>query len=402
MYINDYENVVISVKGEQFLKEGQMLMYRNNLDSDISKLQNGQTVNIISNSGEYFGTGFLSKNSHITVRILTKDKTEKIDEQFFHDRFLEGYNYRKTIMKNDLGCCRLVFGDADFLPGLTVDRYNDVLVTQISSYGMETRKDMIYKCLISVLEEDGREVNAIYERNEIAMRKKEGLQLYKGFYLNKNNSNGKTVIRENGILLNVDYENGQKTGYFLDQKNNRYLLQKMSKGKKVLDCFSHTGGFALNAAYGNAEKVTAVDVSQTALNQGKENAVMNGLQNRIEFVQDDVFEYLDKCHRHQFDIIVLDPPAFTKSRSTIDHAYNGYKEINLKAMKLLSRGGYLFTCSCSSYMDNENFEKMLMDAAQSADVSLKQISVSQQNSDHPILWNMQQSSYLKFYIFQII
>lgn len=397
----NYPKVVISKEGEQWLDKGQMWMYRNNLESMDEDIENGALVDIETRQGRYLGTGFLSKNSHITVRILSKDLNDTFDRNFFKQRIQFAYQFRKTLEADNITNCRLIFGEADQLPGLTVDRYNDILVTQISSYGLEMIKDMIYELLLEVLSEDGQDVKGIYERNDIKVRSKEGLPLEKGYWKNAQLPT-KTVINENGLKLNVDVENGQKTGYFLDQKSNRVLLRNMSHGKRVLDCFSHTGGFALNAAFGNASEVVAVDVSQTALDQGYANAKLNHLEDKITFVKDDVFDYLDKCEEGRFDIIVLDPPAFTKSRRTIDHAYNGYKKINMKAMKLLGRGGYLITCSCSRFMETDNFEKMLRESAHEVGVTLKQVSVTQQNHDHPILWAMEETSYLKFYIFQII
>ena len=397
----DYPVITISNEGAAFLKQGQMWMYKNNLLSDIEAYENGIPVDIENEDGEYMGTGFLSKLSHITVRILSKNRKEKLDEAFFKSRIQFAYDFRKTIERDNLTNCRLIFGEADELPGLTLDRYNDILVSQISSYGLEIRKDMIYSIIMDILVKDHQDVKGIYERNDINVRSKEGLPLYKGYYMNASLPTT-TVIRENGILLNVDVQNGQKTGYFLDQKSNRMLLQKISYGKRVMDCFSHTGGFALNAAKGKASRVVAVDVSQTALDQGLANAKLNHLEKRMEFVKADVFKYLDTVKKGEFDIIVLDPPAFTKSRRTVDHAYNGYKEINMKAMKLLGRGGYLITCSCSRYMEIELFEKMLREAAKEANVTLKQVSVTQQNGDHPILWTMNESMYLKYYIFQLI
>lgn len=397
----NYPKVVISKEGEQWLDKGQMWMYRNNLESMDEDIENGALVDIETRQGRYLGTGFLSKNSHITVRILSKDLNDTFDRNFFKQRIQFAYQFRKTLEADNITNCRLIFGEADQLPGLTVDRYNDILVTQISSYGLEMIKDMIYELLLEILSEDGQDVKGIYERNDIKVRSKEGLPLEKGYWKNAQLPT-KTVINENGLKLNVDVENGQKTGYFLDQKSNRVLLRNMSHGKRVLDCFSHTGGFALNAAFGNASEVVAVDVSQTALDQGYANAKLNHLEDKITFVKDDVFDYLDKCEEGRFDIIVLDPPAFTKSRRTIDHAYNGYKKINMKAMKLLGRGGYLITCSCSRFMETDNFEKMLRESAHEVGVTLKQVSVTQQNHDHPILWTMEETSYLKFYIFQII
>ncbi len=389
-------NIVrINDKGAEFLKKGQMWMYSNNLDSDISEYENGSVVDILMNDDTYLGTGYLSKDSHITVRIFSK-KHEDINEDFFYRTILNAYEFRKTVEPNNLDNCRIIFGEADGLPGLTVDRYNDVLVTQITCFGLEKNKDILYHALLEVLKDE--DIKAIYERNDVKSREKEGLSLYKGFYYGK--ADTVQVIEENGLKLNVDIENGQKTGYFLDQKTNRVLVRNLSKGKKVLDCFTHTGGFALNAAFGGAKEVTAVDVSAIALNEGQENAKLNHLDN-LSFVQADVFDYLDTLKENEFDFIILDPPAFTKSRRTIMKAYNGYKRINMQAMNVLRNGGYLATCSCSRYMETDLFEKMLREAALEIGVQLKQISVTQQNADHPILWNMEESSYLKFYIFQV-
>lgn len=397
----NYPTIIISPQGEEWLDKGQMWMYKNNIQELDDNIENGSLVQIKTTTGRYLGTGFLSKKSHITVRILTKNPNEIIDRNFFKKRIQFAYDFRQTLESENITNCRFIFGEADQLPGLTVDRYNDILVTQISSYGLDIRKDMIYDVLLEVFKENHQDIKGIYERNDIQVRSKEGLPQEKGFY-NDVQIPTQTVINENGLLLNVDVENGQKTGYFLDQKSNRVLLRKMAKDKTVLDCFSHTGGFALNAAYGKAKKVTAVDVSQTALDQGLANAKLNHIEDRISFVQDDVFDYLDKCQPGQYDIIVLDPPAFTKSRRTIDHAYQGYKKINMKAMNLLRNGGYLITCSCSRFMETDNFEKMLRESALESHVVLKQVSVTQQNHDHPILWTMEETSYLKFYIFQVL
>ncbi|MCD7840200.1 MAG: class I SAM-dependent rRNA methyltransferase [Erysipelotrichaceae bacterium] len=397
----NYPRIIISKEGEKWLDKGQMWLFNNNVIKIHDSIENGEIVDIYTKKGRYMGTGFLSRISHINVRILSKNKKELIDKAFFKRRIQEAYDYRKTLDINNITNCRLIFGEADRLPGLTVDRYNDILVTQISSYGLDKHKDMIYELLIEVLKEDNQEIHGIYERNDIQVRVKEGLELYKGFW-KETNLPTTTIINENGILLHVDFENGQKTGYFLDQKANRYLLRKMAHDKKVLDCFSHTGGFALNAAKGGAKEVVAVDVSQTALNQGYENAKLNHLEDKITFTKADVFDYLDKLNVGDFDIIVLDPPAFTKSRKTIQSAYFGYKKINKKAMELLNNGGYLVTCSCSRFMEVDNFEKMLKESAQEAGVILKQVSMTQQNVDHPILWTMEETSYLKFYIMQII
>ncbi len=402
MMKTNYPTITISPEGETWLQKGQMWMYRNNLLQAKDTISDGSIVKILSQSGEYYGTGFYSSVSHITCRILTKDENEEINANFFQKRIAFAYAYRDTIEHQNLTNCRYIFAEADLLPGLVVDRYNDILVTQISNAGLEQRKDMIYQILLDVFKENHQEIHAIYERNDIKVREKEGLSTYKGFYLNPNNLSPITIINENGLLLQVDIENGQKTGYFLDQKSNRVLLRNIAHNKRVLDCFSHTGGFALNAAYGNAQSVTAVDVSNTALQQGYANAKLNQLENKIEFVQADVFNYLETLKPNQFDIIVLDPPAFTKSRRTVNNAYYGYKNINMKAMNALRNGGYLITCSCSRFMETKRFEQMLLESAKECGVTLRQISVTQQNGDHPILWTMEETSYLKYFILQIL
>ena len=399
--MNQHHQVIISSDGEPYIRSGQAMMFANNVVSVDQNTKTGDLVDIVTTNHQYLATGFYHATSHVAVRILTHDQKEAIDTDFFKKRIQFAYDFRRTVESRNLSNCRLIFGEADGLPGLTIDRYNDVLVSQITSYGMEMHKDLIYDSLLEMMKKDRQEITAIYERNDVKAREKEGLPLYKGFYRGSHDTI--ITIKENGILLNVDIENGQKTGYFLDQKSNRVLLREMAHGKTVLDCFTHTGGFALNAAKGNAKHVTAVDVSQTALDEALENAKLNHLEDKIDFVQADVFDYLDTLTLHQFDIIVLDPPALTKSRATFYKAYNGYKRINTVAMKVLRGGGYLISCSCSHFMDRDSYEKMLREAAQEADVTLKQVSVTQQNHDHPILWSHNQdTSYLKFYIFQVI
>ena len=375
-------------------------MYRNNLVSIEGVAEDGGIADIYDESGTYIATGFLSTVSHIVVRILSTDKSVEIDRAFFERRIREAWLYRKVVERKNLSNCRIIYGDADGLPGLVADRYNDVLSVQMICKGMEVRKDMIYAILKQVLAEDGEEINGIYERFDVKARLKEGLEVYKG-KCGDGDFSSDQIISENGLKLHVDIENGQKTGYFLDQKNNRMIVRNLSSGMRVLDCFTHTGGFALNAAIGGAKAVTAVDVSSVALEEGRENAKLNGLEN-VSFVQADVFDYLDTLSVGDFDFIILDPPAFTKSRRTIDHAYHGYLSINEKAMRVLKGGGYLATCSCSRYMETELFEKMLREAAMNAGVILKQISVTQQNGDHPVLWPMEETSYLKFFLFQVL
>ncbi|MBR2812763.1 MAG: class I SAM-dependent rRNA methyltransferase [Solobacterium sp.] len=389
------KRVIVSEKGEGFLKAGQPWMYRNNLVS-ADGCSDGDPVSIFSETGEFIASGFYSAVSHIAVRILASHQ-EELDEAFFEARLRTAIDYRRTIMGDNFDNCRMVYGEADGLSGLLADRYNDTLVTQITAAGFEQRREMVYGLLLKLLKDDG--VAYIYERNDLKAREKEGLPLYQGFFGPK----GETVklISENGLKLEVDIENGQKTGYFLDQKSNRLLIRGIAAGKKVLDCFSHTGGFALNAALGNAAQVTAVDISMTALEQAKRNAGHNALTN-ITFQQADVFAYLDTLKQGDYDLIILDPPAFTKSRRTVDHAYQGYLSINARAMNLLRKDGYLATCSCSRYMETALFEEMLKEATEKEQVILRQISVTQQNGDHPILWQRDETSYLKFYIFQVV
>lgn len=396
-----YPEIVISAEGVSWQKKGQMWLYRNNVLHVSEELQNGMPADVVGEDGEYLGTGLYSQKSHITVRILSRNRDEDIDTAFFIRRIREAYEFRRSVEPENLTNCRLIFGEADLLPGLLADRYNEFLVVQISTYGMEMRKDALYAGIMQVLQDAGEDVKYIYEKNDIAVREKEGLTRYEGWYT-QTDVPAETVIDENGLKIRVDIAGGQKTGYFLDQKSNRVLVRHLAKNKRVLDCFTHTGGFALNAAYGGAADVTAVDVSAGALAKAAENAELNGLSGRMHFVQADVFAYLETCTQGQYDLIILDPPAFTKSRRTVDHAYQGYKTINKRAMELLKNYGYLATCSCSRFMETENFERMLREAASEAGVYLQQISVTQQNGDHPILWTMAETSYLKFYLFRII
>ncbi|MDO4414815.1 MAG: class I SAM-dependent rRNA methyltransferase [Erysipelotrichaceae bacterium] len=393
--------VRVNEQGRPFLENGQMWMYRNNLILHDENVKDGDIVRIESEDGKFIASGFYSDCSHIAVRILSRNEHDVFDRAFFEKRIQAAFDFRKATNYDNLRSCRMIYSEADLLPGFIADLYQDILVTQVSCSGMEQRKQMIYDIIRNVLGAEGIEIHGIYERNDIAARAKEGLEQYKGFY-GKSESSPQAVINENGLLLNVDIENGQKTGYFLDQKSNRMLIRRYAKGMKVLDCFTHTGGFALNAALGNAEHVSAVDVSKTALDQAYANACLNHLEDRMEFIQADVFEYLDEIQEGQFDLIILDPPAFTKSRKTVFKAYNGYKRINKRAMEVLKNGGYLATCSCSRYMETSLFEQMLKEAALEAGVLLKQVSVTQQNSDHPVLWQNDETSYLKFYIFQIL
>jgi len=393
---------MVSKKAERSLRGGHVWVYDAEIMSSSEKIENGAMTDVISLSGAYLGTGFYSENSKIRVRVLTTNANETFTDAFFYRRVKYAVEYRKTVMKGDFSCCRLIFGEADGLPGLTVDRYGDILVAQILSYGTEMRKGVIFSALIDVLSEMGEKINGIYERNDVNIRKLEGLEEYKGWYGDSHPSATETTIVENGIKYNVDFENGQKTGFFLDQKYNRAAVARLAEGKRVLDCFTHTGSFALNAARGGAEHVTAVDISETALAQARKNAELNGLSDKMEFVCADVFDLLSSTNRGEYDFIILDPPAFTKSRKTVQNAERGYHEINYRAMKLLSRGGLFATCSCSHFMRDDLFCQMLYNASRDAGVELKQIEARAQSPDHPMLWNVPETGYLKFYIFQVI
>ena len=402
-----YPIAVISEKAERSLKSGHVWVFGEEVKELIGNAQDGELVDVVSRKGSFLGTGFFNSNSKIRVRILSKNANDKFDKAFFERRLRYCFEYRKTVMGADFDCCRLVFGEADSFPGLTVDRFGDILVTQTLSLGIEKRKNIIFPLMVKVLSDMGETITAVYERNDVAIREKEGLEENKGFFSApglRTGLDGKAVITENGIKYNIDYINGQKTGFFLDQKYNRLAAGKIAKGKTVLDCFTHTGAFALNCAKMGAKHVTAVDISKDAVELTKENARLNALSN-VSFECANVFELLTKLYEEKsspYDYIILDPPAFTKSSASLKNAERGYKEINMKAMKLLPRGGYLATCSCSHFMTDALFRKMLRFAAADAGVSLRQIEARQQSPDHPILWNVPETDYLKFYIFQIV
>lgn len=400
-----YTKIIIDKKGEKQQQEGHPWVYDNEIVSVDGEYSNGDIVDVLSQKGKYLGSGFVNDNSKIRVRIISRNANDTFDEAFFERRLRYAWNYRKTVMGEDITNCRIIFGEADEFPGLTIDRFNDILVAQVLSLGIEKRKDIIFNLLYKILKEDGQNVIGLYERNDVAIRVLEGMEEYKGYYKLEGveiPNNTKTQIVENGIIYNVDVENGQKTGFFLDQKYNRLAISKIARGKKVLDCFTHTGSFALNAAKGEAQRVTAVDVSDLAINQAKENAKLNHLEEKMDFLVADVFDLLPTIKPGDYDFIILDPPAFTKSRKTIENAKRGYKQINYRAMKALPRGGYLATASCSHFMNEEKFIQMLKDAAKDAGVRLRQIEKRQQAPDHPILLNVEETDYLKFFIFQIV
>lgn len=400
-----YIKVIIDDKGRKQQESGHPWVYDNEVIKIDGKYGNGDIVDVISQKGKYLGSGFINDNSKIMIRIISRNANDKFDEDFFERRIRYAWEYRKTVMGNDINCCRIIFGESDEFPGLTIDRFNDILVAQVLSLGIEKRKKTIFNLIYKILIEDGQDIIGLYERNDVEIRKLEGLDEYKGYYkLDGIDIPNKTVteIVENGIKYMVDVENGQKTGFFLDQKYNRLAVSKIAKGKRVLDCFTHTGSFALNAAKGGAVHVHAVDISQTATQMAKENAKLNNLDKNISFETIDVFDLLPKINNNEYDFIILDPPAFTKSRKTIENAKRGYKQINYRAMKALPRGGYLATCSCSHFMDEDKFILMLKEAANDAGVRLRQIEKRQQSPDHPILLNVNETDYLKFFIFQIV
>ena len=404
-----YPAYTVTKKAELSIVQGHPWVYADEItDAPETQLENGALVDVLSQKGRYLGTGFLSLASKIRVRLLSRNANDTFDEAFWQRRFEYAWAYRKTVLRpEDLTCCRVIFGEADQMPGLTVDRFGTVLVAQILSVGMEVRKEQLLPLLARVLRADGQQIDGIYQRNDAALRDKEGLEQGKGWLEipgEQHPASTETEICENGVYYKVDFENGQKTGFFLDQKFNRRAVANIARGKTVLDCFTHTGSFALNAALGGAAHVTAVDVSESAVEMARRNAARNGLEDRIDFVCEDVFDLLPRLEREgsPYDFIILDPPAFTKARRTAQNAMRGYKEINYRAMRLLPRGGYLATASCSHFASEAMFIKMLHAAAHDAGRQLRQIEVRQQAPDHPILWNVEETDYLKFFLFQVV
>ena len=404
----NFPRLIITAKGTRWVEQGHPWIYEGEVIRQEGDCENGGLMDAVSEKGKYLGTGFFSKYSKIRLRLLSRNANDRFDAAFWQRRLQYAWDYRKTVMGDDISCCRIIFGEADGFPGLTVDRFSDLLVTQTLSIGIERVKDIIFPALVELLRQDGQEIRGIFERNDVAIRELEGMAQNKGWYVLPGETPPEspvTEIRENGVSYAVDVENGQKTGFFLDQKYNRLAVARLAKGKRVLDCFTHTGSFALNAALGGAAHVTAVDVSASAIEMARQNARRNGLEDRMDFITADVFDLLPELAaqgKAPYDFIILDPPAFTKSRKTVDSAQRGYKEINLRALKLLPRGGYFATASCSHFMPSELFVKMLRSAALDAGVELRQIEARQQAPDHPILWNVPETDYLKFYIFQVV
>ncbi len=397
--------VTVTKKAEASLRSGHPWVYAAEITARECDCPSGGVVDVFSQKGAWLGAGFFSAESKIGVRILSDNANERFGPAFFERRVKYALDYRRAVMGGDFACCRLIFGEADGLPGLTVDRFSNLLSAQVLSRGTDGVKDVIYSALLAQLEAMGERIDGIYERNESPIRALEGLEQYKGWYPGAPHpESAVTEICENGVRYAVDVENGQKTGFFLDQKYNRLAVARLAPGRRVLDCFTHTGSFALNCALAGAEHVTAVDVSESAVALARQNAALNGLEGRMDFVAADVFDLLPRLAAEHADygLVILDPPAFTKSRRTVAGAERGYHEINYRAMRLLPRGGYLATCSCSHFMPPALFEKMLRSAARDANVSLKQVEARQQAPDHPILWNVPETEYLKFYIFQVV
>ena len=403
-----YPRYTVTPKAEAAILRGHPWVYGEEVLDIQGETANGGLVDVLSRKGRYLGTGFLSQQAKLRVRLLSRNTNDRFDEAFWERKLRWAWDYRKSVLRpEDLSCCRVIFGEADAFPGLTVDRFGPILVAQVLSVGMEVRKDILLPALVRILRSDGQTITGVYERNDEALRDKEGLSQGKGWYPlpgEEPPASPVTEITENGVRYLVDVENGQKTGFFLDQKFNRQAVGRLAPGKTVLDCFTHTGSFALNAALGGAKRVTAVDVSQAAVDMARANAERNGLSDRMDFLCENVFELLPRLEKEgsPYDFIILDPPAFTKSRKTVANAMTGYKEINCRAMRLLPRGGYLATCSCSHFATEEKFCEMLRSAAHDAGVQLRQIEARQQSCDHPILWGVEESSYLKFYLFQVI
>ena len=405
----NYPVYKVNKHAEGLLVGGHPWVYENDiLESPEAEPENGTLADVVSPKGAYLGTGFISLKSKIRVRLISRNANDTFDAAFWRRRAEYAWSYRKTVLEpDDLSACRVIFGEADQFPGLTVDRFGSILVTQTLSVGMEKLKPVLFPILAEVLRADGQTIDGIYERNDEALRAKEGLEQNKGWFElpgEAHPASTQTEICENGVFYHVDFENGQKTGFFLDQKYNRLAVARLARGRRVLDCFTHTGSFALNAAKGGAAHVTAVDVSEFAVQCAAENARRNGLDSVMDCAAANVFDLLPQLEKEprKYDFIILDPPAFTKSRKTVHSAMSGYKEINYRAMKLLPRGGYLATCSCSHFATEELFVRMLHSAARDAGVQLRQIEARQQCADHPILWGVEETNYLKFFLFQVV
>ena len=399
-----YPSVVIDARGTKKAQGGHPWVFDNEITQVNGTPEDGGLCDVLSPKGRYLGTGYYNSHSKIRVRMISQNANDTFGEAFFQRRVRYAWDYRKTVMGPEgTQNCRAIFGEADGFPGLTVDKFGDILVAQTLCLGTELRKDWIFQALAQALEEDGEAVRGIFERNDVKIRELEGMAQNKGWYALPGKElpeSTETQITENGVRYKVDFENGQKTGFFLDQKYNRQAAARIAPGKTVLDCFTHTGSFGLNCAKAGAKRVHSVDISETAIACAKENAALNGLS--VEYEVANVFDLLPTLAPGEYDYIILDPPAFTKSGKTVKSAQRGYKEINYRAMKALPRGGYLATCSCSHFMTDALFRQMLQSAASDAQVELRLVEARAQGPDHPVLWNVPETDYLKFYIFQVV
>lgn len=393
--------IVTLKKGEgRTLKSGGAWVYDNEIDSILGSFENGDIITVHDYDGYFMGYGFINTKSKITIRMMSRRKDHPITEDFLRERVRAAWEYRKQVI--DTSSCRIIFGEADWLPGLVVDKFSDVLVVESLALGIDRLKPFLLDTLVEILKEDGILIRGIYERSDAKVREQEGLPRYKGFIGKPFDT--KVEIVENGVKYIVDVKDGQKTGFFLDQKLNRAAIHKLCRDKKVLDCFTHTGSFALNAGIAGAASVLGVDASDLGIAQARENACLNHLEDRVSFTCADVFDLLPSLEEkgEKFDVVILDPPAFTKSRQATKNAVKGYREINLRGLKLVRDGGFLATCSCSHFMDPELFAKTIREAARGAHKRLRQVEFHTQAPDHPILWAADESYYLKFYIFQVV
>ena len=395
------KSIVTIRKGEgRLIKSGAAWIFDNEIESVMGHFSNGDVVEVHDFDGYPLGLGFINMNSKIRIRILTRDINEEINETFFEKRIRTAWEYRKKTV--DISSCRVIFGEADFLPGFVCDKYEDVLVIQSLALGIDRYKEQIVSILKKIMAEDGIIIRGVYERSDAKEREKEGLEKTKGFIGEEFDTNVR--ITENDVKYIFDVKDGQKTGFFLDQKYNRKAIWPVAKGVDVLDCFTHTGSFGLNAALAGAKSVLSVDASESALATAAGNAALNHVEDRVRYECADVFEFLPAqiAEGKRYGLVILDPPAFTKSRNSIKNAAKGYREINTLGMKLVENGGFLATCSCSHFMSYELFTQAIADAARAAHVRLRQVEFRTQSPDHPILWSASESYYLKFYILQVI
>ena len=396
-------SIITLKKGEgRLLKSGGSWIFDNEIDSIMGAFHNGDIVEVHDFDGYPMGKGFINQNSKIRIRMMTRKKDQEINHDFLVMRVKNAWEYRKTVMPDDLGCCRVIFGEADWLPGLIVDKYEDILVVQCLALGMMQFKEEIVDILKELMLIDGFQIRGVFERSDAKERKKEGLPLHKGFIGEAFDPHVEIV--ENGVHYMVDVENGQKTGFFLDQKFNRKAMHHICKDKDVLDCFTHMGTFALNAGIAGAKSVEGLDISDFAIEQARENARLNGLDETVKFRTADVLDELPKLvsKGKQYDVVILDPPAFTKAKEATKNAIKGYREINMQGLRLVKDGGYLASCSCSHFMTQELLQKTIKEAAKATHKRLRQVEFRTQAPDHPILWAADESYYLKFYIFQVV